>query len=290
MKRLADFWRRGAVALVLMAAAATAVAELQLPVPPPTLRLPQERAAYIVMRFWDAMDFKALPAGEEPLEQDFVNFLSISAIAPADSARVAMGRAARIAAAAERSADFASLAAKYLLGEGSPLRDEAFFLTVADSLLSHGGMGDAERIRLGFLRDETAKALPGTQAPELRGVTDTAAEFDLAAMPASMRLLMFYDPDCDTCHATLRQLMDDPVIAGAIAVGSLKPVAVYADDDEEAWRRAGGSFPSGWLNVNAPDAGERYSIPSMPTLYLLAPDGTVVLREASVEALREALR
>lgn len=279
-----------AAAVMLTAAAVTASAEVTLPVPPASMREPAERAAFIAVRFWDTLDFASLPAGTETIEQDFVNFLSISAIAPADSARKAIGIAAQRIAPSGRTADFADLSAKYLLGEGSPLRDDALFITVADSLLHYGGMNVADSMRVAFMRNEAAKALPGTEAPAIKGTTDTGREFDLADTAGKMRLIMFYDPDCDTCHATLRQLKADAGVNGAIASGRLEIIAVYADDDTEAWGRSRGTVPEGWTNVNAPDAGELYSIPSMPTLYLLDPASIVILKEATPEAVAAAVK
>lgn len=60
-------------------------------------------------------------------------------------------------------------------------------------------------------------------------------------------------------------------------------VAVYIDDELEAWQKA--QYPSAWLSVYAPeiDRQDLYDIKALPTLYLLDYQKRVVLKDARVE-------
>ena len=60
-------------------------------------------------------------------------------------------------------------------------------------------------------------------------------------------------------------------------------VAVYIDDEVEAWRKA--HYPSAWLSVYAPeiDKQDLYDIKALPTLYLLDTQKRVVLKDAQID-------
>ena len=60
-------------------------------------------------------------------------------------------------------------------------------------------------------------------------------------------------------------------------------VAVYIDDEVEAWQKA--HYPSAWLSVYAPeiDRQDLYDIKALPTLYLLDTQKRVVLKDAQID-------
>ena len=62
-------------------------------------------------------------------------------------------------------------------------------------------------------------------------------------------------------------------------------VAVYIDDEVEAWRKA--HYPSTWLSVYAPeiDKQDLYDIKALPSLYLLESQKRVVLKDARVDTV-----
>lgn len=60
-------------------------------------------------------------------------------------------------------------------------------------------------------------------------------------------------------------------------------MAVYIDDEVEAWQKA--QYPSAWLSVYAPEIDQQdlYDIKALPTLYLLDTQKRVLLKDARLE-------
>ena len=94
MKRM---WKRFSARLLLapllalLGSSGIFAQELPLPAVPDTIRQPQERAAYVMQHFWDALDFSdTLRSCSRPfMEQQVVNFLSLLPHAAPDAAACA---------------------------------------------------------------------------------------------------------------------------------------------------------------------------------------------------------
>ena len=125
--------RRLAWVIVSMLAAAGAMGadELPLPAVPAEMTVPADRAGYILLHFWDAMDFD--DAGRS-LDRDFMgqnmaNFLSVFPHARESDRRAAVrtlvARAAGNAAAAEM---LESVVGDYLFDRRSPQCDDGYCL------------------------------------------------------------------------------------------------------------------------------------------------------------------
>lgn len=103
------------------------------------------------------------------------------------------------------------------------------------------------------------------------------------------RILIFYDPECDHCHDAINALKDDATINNKLRTGEISIIAVYADGDAEVWKNAKNSLPAEWINAVSPEneieEQELYILRHMPTIYLLAPDNKVLLKDPTVRQL-----
>ena len=63
----------------------------------------------------------------------------------------------------------------------------------------------------------------------------------------------------------------------------MQVVAVYIDDEIDAWQKA--QYPSAWLSVYAPEIDQQdlYDIKALPTLYLLNTQKRVLLKDVQLE-------
>lgn len=63
----------------------------------------------------------------------------------------------------------------------------------------------------------------------------------------------------------------------------MQVVAVYIDNEAEAWKSA--SYPPAWLSVYAPEIDQQdlYNIKALPTLYLLDTQKRVLLKDVRLE-------
>ena len=120
--------------------------ELALPAVPDSLRTPAERADYILLHFWDAMDWSDTTAVNDArwMEQTFVNFASLIPYASSPAAlEEAFGR---LFDAAKYNTDayklILNLADRYFYEPESPMFDEEAYITVLDVVLAYNCIDD----------------------------------------------------------------------------------------------------------------------------------------------------
>lgn len=84
------------------------------------------------------------------------------------------------------------------------------------------------------------------------------------------------------------------VIGNQLKSGKLKIVAIYPDEDLEAWRKHLKEIPAEWINGYDADLTmrkeESYDLRAIPSLYLLDKDKKVLLKDcASVDMIEAYL-
>ena len=98
-------------------------------------------------------------------------------------------------------------------------------------------------------------------------------------------MLIFYDPDCSHCSETMAIITADEKITNEIDSGKLKVVAVYSGEDREMWDSSADKLPAKWTigfdDGTIQDEG-MYVIRNLPAIYLIGPDGRVLVKEMSV--------
>ncbi|MCM1331157.1 MAG: DUF5106 domain-containing protein [Bacteroides sp.] len=286
--------------MLVLAAAFASIAieakadELPLPEVPTSLRTPGERAAYIVSHFWDGMDFSDTlrSRNNEFVEQNFVNYLSLFPHTPADTLKTAVPRLMQRAEADTVAYNLlADLADKYLYDPESPMLDEESYIIFLESITGRGFMEASRRTRFDYELADAMKNRKGCKASDFDFIDSKGAKTSLytSGDGKSMRILLFYDPDCDHCHEVIRELETSPVVNGMLREGKISILAIYAEGDETVWNGAKNSLPSGWTNGYSPDnrveMDDIYILRRTPTLYLLDSDNTVLLKDPTAEQI-----
>lgn len=149
--------------------------------------------------------------------------------------------------------------------------------------LNSENLTQTERLRVEDALANANKNKTGSQATDfsfiLRDGTESSLYETLPSDDEGLLLLVFFDPDCDSCAEVMESMRKDPGIESAAAEGSLKILAVYAGSNENAWRRKAESFPRYWTVGMAGEEIEEeeiYDLPSMPSVYLLDSGGKVL--------------
>lgn len=276
-------------------AAAQPRQELALPTVPALLTTPEERATYVVLHYWDAMDFAAAQRRRDTafVEQSVVNYLSLLPYAPpearAASLDTTLRRAARDTAAWTLVADILE---RYLNDPNSPMRDEEGYCLYLESLLRLQGLSEGERWRAAARLTLARKNRPGTLAADFAYEDRDGRHGRLYGVTARRLLLLFYDPECDHCAAILDDVRRSPVVARRVAEATLTVLAVYTEGDRAVWEATKGSMPAEWtvgIDADSVVARETYAVPAMPVLYLLDEAKRVLLKDATVGDVERAL-
>lgn len=252
-----------------------------LPAIPPQITDPSERLNYLIQNYWASLrpDDDSQLNDTAALEQRIVNYLDL--LARADSAR-----------AGEAFLDFLSripksgedrvcrIVDRYLYDPESPIYNAELYLAVIDASMAHADTDETRKTRLALRHEGLMKNRRGTKATDFTVQLTDGRITRLSAIAARTpeTILIFYDPDCDVCHAAISRLSADESIERHIANGTLQVVAVDPfDSDLRKWAQHAEGMPPDWTVGYAEGVDERelYLLRATPTIYVLGSDMTV---------------
>ena len=283
--------------LVVPTATADSIPELPLPNVPAVLQKPADRANYIITHFWDAMDFSDTPRSHNKafMEQNFVNFISIFPYADEQAQQAAVGTL--LNKAETDSAAYALLrdiAEKYLYEPNSPMLSEDYYLLFLEHLVNSTVLGEYGTLRLRRQLEAACKNRPGMTAADFAYTARDGNDNTLhkTATKGDM-LLIFYDPDCEHCKEIMGELQADKTLSDAVALGSIKVLAIYSGDDYQLWKDTAASLPAEWTvgyESGALQENGLYVLRAMPTLYVLDYNKKVKLKDVLPKQLLHFIR
>lgn len=260
--------------------------ELGLPEVPGELREPGERAAYVSLHFWDALDFGRDSRSLDTafMEQNFANYLTVLAVTPEEGAQKAVARLVGEAGKSDGSKALLHYVAEHYLDDpNSPMRSEELYIYFLREWInaseSEEGVLERAKHRLG----EAMKNRRGERATDFRLVRRDGVESSLLKeLGEGETLVMFYDPDCEQCKEIKMELASTPLPAG------VKVIAIDVTGDRKRFEATKGEMPDSWtvgFDLEGIEDDEKYVFRAMPTFYVLDADGTVLLKDPPVETI-----
>ena len=182
-----------------------------------------------------------------------------------------------------------SLVDQVLYNPMSPMRNEEMYIMFLREFLRCDSFPDNLRLREVENLRLVSQNRPGMIANDFRfidrdGVTATLHSL-FTPEERSKLLLVFYDPDCTSCHKIISSLATDSKINSDIDNGTLRVLAVYTEGNRDLWERTKGDMPSNWrvvYDLSGIVANDLYDLPSMPSLYRLSSTGRVELKDSSI--------
>ncbi|MBO4730463.1 MAG: DUF5106 domain-containing protein [Bacteroidaceae bacterium] len=248
-----------------------------LPTVPDSITELEPRADYMVYHYWEAYNFKDTTLLEIPeyAEQALSNFIALLSYASPLGKQQAIDKWIALAATNDKSYSFFTKEAeRYLYHPDSPIKNEDLFLQVLNSILALPIEGDEmESLHAQYLRQLISRNQPGNPAENFAfelpdGQRDSLYTF----VPDKPLLLLFFDPECESCQHTITQLHNNTTITQALDNNQLALLTIIPD--------------------NAPDinANALYDLKTLPTLYLLSPSRDVILKDTTPDALADYLQ
>ena len=162
---------------------------------------------------------------------------------------------------------------------------------MADSIrisVNDSDLDEAERARAAFRLEMALKNRPGTIAADFQIITREGKETSfLKTLKKGDNIVLFYDPDCNHCAEVIQYLLDTPALSKA------NVIAVDSEEDRYLWDATKSQLPENWTVAYSLDPiqdTELYVFPEMPTIYILNQDGTVIMKEATIENLINRLQ
>lgn len=269
---------------------------IRLPDIPVILQTPQDRADYLVQHYWDNYDFNdtTLLSNQNITEQAFSNFLSILPYAPYASVNHGINKLMTSAAQCQTTYHyFMKLSAKYLYEPNSPFHNEEFYIPFLQHIVSVSFLSETEKTTPKFRLEMALKNRVGEPATNLLFETRQGHHTSLKkTITTPFTLLIFYDPDCDNCITTQKELKANETLTELIRTKQLAIIAIYAEGDHKEWDRTKASMPSNWTvccDESRIDDHQLYDLKAMPTLYLLDNHMNVLLKDTSPQKLSSFL-
>lgn len=271
---------------------------------PAMISEPGQRLEFSVLHFWDnflshlvSRDTLLLNGvAPEDVEAQLGTFVTLAEMAPRKTASEGVSR---LFYKTEALADkplmngMAALVRKYLYDPNSPVRDEDLYGAFVTPLSRSALSDPLSRISLVFEAEQCAKNAVGTIAADFP-FTDTAGRIrTLHGIKAPRTLLIFGNPDCQACREITEALEADADLREMVRSGALAVVDVFIDREVDQWKANVSAYPSSW--ICGYDHGFLirdnllYNVRGIPSLYLLDADKRVILKDAPVEKLFEAL-
>ena len=180
------------------------------------------------------------------------------------------------------TARFLILAEKYLYEPNSPYRNDERYLLFLQYVATHQLADYTTNPRYQKHYTMVQKNRIGHKATDFPYTTQAGEKGRLYDLQIPYILLFFHDPDCEECQYVKQQLESQHA---HFAQKGVQVVAVYIDDEVEAWQKA--QYPSSWLSVYAPkiDRQDLYDIKALPTLYLLDTNKYVLQKDVSLDKI-----
>jgi hypothetical protein len=262
-----------------------------MPAIPDQLTEPAERAAYLVMHYWDRYDFRdtSFLMKDDLLERSFVDYADLLSLVSEDVRERSAGALMKKTEDKKLFLFISKLSERYLYEPDSPVYDEEKYIPFLQHELASPLLNSAEKIRPAFLLEQTLKNRTGQAANDFTYTLINGQTGTLHAAGTDYTLLYFHDPECEDCRMMTGTLAASPVINKLIGENRLTVLAVYPDDGTESWKEHAPAVPDSW--IYACDAGQQidregaYNIKRFPSIYLLDREKKVLLKDTSFEKL-----
>ncbi|TGY40102.1 DUF5106 domain-containing protein [Bacteroides caecimuris] len=272
------------------------IKSITLPAIPAMMTAPEQRADFLVKHYWDNVNFADTNYIHHPevTEQAWADYCDILNHVPLETAQEAMRKTIERTNVDKKVFTYITdLADKYLYDPNSPMRNEEFYIPVLDAMLDSPLLEEIEKVRPKARRELAQKNRIGTKALNFNYTLASGAQGSLYQLQAEYILLFINNPGCHACTETIDALKNAPIINQLLEQKRLTVLSIYPDEELDEWRKHLNEFPQEWINGYdkkfAIKEQQLYDLKAIPTLYLLNKEKTVLLKDATAQAVEEYL-
>lgn len=272
------------------------IKSITLPAIPAMMTAPEQRADFLVKHYWDNVNFADTNYIHHPevTEQAWADYCDILNHVPLETAQEAMRKTIDRTNADKKVFTYiTNLADKYLYDPNSPMRNEEFYIPVLDAILDSPLLEEIEKVRPKARRELAQKNRIGTKALNFNYTLASGAQGSLYQQQTEYILLFINNPGCHACTEMIDALKNAPIINQLLEQKRLTVLSIYPDEELNEWRKHLNEFPKEWINGYdkkfAIKEQQLYDLKAIPTLYLLNKEKTVLLKDATAQAVEEYL-
>lgn len=275
---------------------------MAFPIPevPGMITSEQEARTYLVAHFWDEFDFQdvRLLRSKSVLAKGLANFISLST-ANAVEQKEAVDRGFSTLCKGITGNRLLTDSLKYYVEEylynpNSPYYNEELYGVYLNCMMENLPANDPLVETYRFKLQLIGRNCPGSKAENFDYYLPDGVRRSLYStrVKGDYLILVFYDPECHSCHDIMMGMFTDRSLAEAVADGKVTVLAVYTEGDTEVWKKYLNGMPGNWVigeDKMAVKDRAIYDLKAMPTIYLLDKNKKVLLKDAPYAQIREAL-
>jgi len=247
----------------------------------------QAQAEFLTMHYWDQFDFTDtawVGSAETVTEQALVNYLSIM---PYASYGVVCKGIQNLLDKADMNiamyAFFYSKMEYYLSNPNSTLRNEELYIPVLEHMVNSNSLDAYRKVRPNTILPLLQKNRPGTRATNIHYTRPSGVKDSLSNMKSDYVLVVFYDFDCEDCNVLKQLINESEIVTEMLKQKKLAILAIYPGANMEGWKKSSPQIPTAWINGYDHDEEigrlGTYILQSIPTLYLLDKNLTVIMKD-----------
>ena len=253
-----------------------------------------------IRRYWDGFDFEC---GERVIEYDTLNVMQVFAdyVAYIDVGMEPIQRDSLLRGLMHRAEKsrpvldfFAYVAEGVLHDPNSPMRNDEYYIPILEVLVESPLYDEYDRIAPAYDLELARKNRIGEVAVDFVYTLTNGKTGRLHNIDSDYVIVMFSNPGCPMCREIIEKISSSPLINEMMENDRIEVLAVYPDEDLEAWRNHIADIPRSW--INSYDAGmhlttERsYNLQAIPSLYLLDSEKRVIIKDGtSVAQIENAI-
>lgn len=181
----------------------------------------------------------------------------------------------------------------YLFDPVSDIRDEDLYLPFVTRLLSSDLLPEGSFEKYERQLEVCSTNRKGTPAPDFQFIDARGNTRRLYDSKAQYTILAFINPGCNACGEVVATF-GTKAAETLVAAGMLDVVAIYIDEDVEAWREKLSSVPPFWISGHEPSGIIRddnlYYVRAIPSVYLLDSDKQIIMKDAPVSKVAQYIR
>ena len=251
-------------------------------------------------RYWDGFDFEC---GERVVEYDtvsvtqaFVDYVAYINVGMEPKQCDSLLRALMHRAEHSRPVLdlFAYVTEGVLHDPNSPMRNDELYIPILEVLVESPLYDEYDRIAPAYDLELARQNRIGNVANDIVYTLASGKTGRLHSIDADYVILMFSNPGCPMCREIIEEIGASPLINEMMENDLIEVLAIYPDEDLEAWRDHIGDIPQSW--INGYDDGMRitqersYNLQAIPSLYLLDSEKRVIIKDGtSVAQIENAI-
>ena len=259
----------------------------EYPQAPDTITSFQDRANYVIKRFWDNFDVSKPVKDEMAFEVAFCDYLNF--FPHADKLVVLRSINDLMYKLQSNKSNFlliGRLAEKNLYSSQAMFVSDEAYLPFAEAMVKNKSLKKNEREYYRKQIERINQNKIGALCPELDVTCVDGSKTKLSSLLGDkMTLLFFNDGECSDCVLARLRLSTNVLLNKLITDGELKIIYIYPKKYNKEWATEAATWADNWTIVATDDALKKFDVRQFPGIFILNEEKKIADKNVSVDFL-----